>query len=222
MTASKGYIGMSMEGFIARSYDNNAKKYSAELYRNWAEYLAGLIPDHSHVLEVAPGPGYLAIELAKRKRCSITALEISNSFVEIARANARRANVSLDVRQGSASGMPFSQGMFDVVMCTSSFKNFSEPLLALREMHRVVQPKGFVWLSDLRRDVSDETIDDFVEYDMQASGAAGFMMRYTFKRILRPRAFTGTQFGEMAKTTGFKNVEITLNSMDFEALLKKT
>lgn len=45
----------------------------------------------SRSLEVVPGPGYLAIEIAKSGTYSATGLDISHSFVRIARENARKA-----------------------------------------------------------------------------------------------------------------------------------
>lgn len=221
MAARKGYRGMGMEGFIARSYDKNALKYSAGMYREWADRLAGLVHEGSTVLEIAPGPGYLSIELARRKKCSVTGLEISRTFVEIARRNAQQAGVDVEFLQGNASSMPFPDGSFDLLFCTSSFKNFSEPFAALREMRRVLKPGAKAWISDLRRDVSDETIRDFVSGSMGARGLSGMFMRYTFERALRPRAFTADQFREMALGTSFVSVEVKNNPMDFEALLQR-
>ena len=45
------------------------------------------------VLEVAPGPGFFAIELAKLGDFQITGLDISRTLVEIASENARAAGV---------------------------------------------------------------------------------------------------------------------------------
>jgi len=107
------------------------------------------------------------------------------------------------------------------VICTSSFKNFSEPVKALNEMYRVLKPGGKVWSSDLRRSVTDDIINDFVKNDMKAKGFNGFFMKHTFKKMLRPRAYTGEQFKRMAGETDFKKVTVTYNKMDFEALLEK-
>src|ERR1700747_3794031 len=87
----------------------------------------------------APGPGYLAIELAKRGQYAMTGLDISKTFVEIASANARRASVEVDIQQGNASAMPFADNTFDLILCRAAFKNFSQPLEAMNEMHRVLK-----------------------------------------------------------------------------------
>ena len=216
---SKGYKGIGMEGFIARSYDKTARRM--HVYREWADRLAQQIHDGAHVLEIAPGPGYLAIELARRKDCRIVGLEISTTFIGIARRNAQEAGVEIDFRQGNASAMPFEDGTFDFIVCTSSFKNFSQPFMALREIRRVLKTNGRAWVSDLRRDVSDRTIRDFVANEMNMEGFPAFFMRYTFKHQLRPRAYLSEQWKEMAEKTRFTRVEIKNNPMDFEALLEK-
>jgi ubiquinone/menaquinone biosynthesis C-methylase UbiE len=61
---SKGYKGLGMDGPIATWYAKITRKDIAEFKRN-AKLVAEQVPEGSTVLEVAPGPGYLAIELAK-------------------------------------------------------------------------------------------------------------------------------------------------------------
>lgn len=212
---------MGMEGFIARQYDKSAKRDMAELYRRWAEKLSKGLAEGDHVLEVAPGPGYLSIELVKLRKLQITGLDISETFVGIARRNARDAGVTVDFQHGNAAAMPFENEMFDFLMCTSSFKNFSEPIKALNEIYRVLKPGGRAWISDLRRDASDETIDSFVSDTMKVKGFGAAFMKYTFKHSLRPRALTAAHFKELIAHTPFKKVEITENSIDMEVLLNK-
>jgi ubiquinone/menaquinone biosynthesis C-methylase UbiE len=210
-----------MDGFIARQYDKTARSSMAELYRTWAQRISAGLTEGGSVLEIAPGPGYLAIELAKRRNVRITGLDISETFVAIARANAQSAGADIDFRQGDVSVMPFENEKFDFLICTSAFKNFSEPLKALNEMHRVLKRGGKAWISDLRRDVSNETIDNFVSDTMKIKGLAGIFMKYTFKQTLRPRALTGAQFKELVARTPFTKIEITENAMDLEVLLHK-
>ena len=79
----KGQIGIGMEGSLARWY---AKTTGTDLepFRSLACSLAGQFAGAANVLEVAPGPGYLAIELAKQGRFHVVGLDISKTFVEIA------------------------------------------------------------------------------------------------------------------------------------------
>ena len=65
VTAAKAYRGMGMEGGVARWYDRNTRKDMPE-FQALAARIAALVPARGAVLEVAPGPGFLSIELAKR------------------------------------------------------------------------------------------------------------------------------------------------------------
>ena len=86
-----------MEGPIATWYARNVGKDIAD-YRRGAKATAERIPVGSVVLEVAPGPGYLSIELAKLGKYTITGLDISKTFVEIGQQKAREAGVRNDIR----------------------------------------------------------------------------------------------------------------------------
>ena len=81
---SKGYKGIGMEGPVARWYAKNTAKALGE-FQQCAHEIARQLPEGSRVLEIAPGPGYLAIELAKLGRYQISGLDISRTFVGIAR-----------------------------------------------------------------------------------------------------------------------------------------
>jgi ubiquinone/menaquinone biosynthesis C-methylase UbiE len=141
IATQKAYKGMGMEGSVARWYEKTTRKDMAE-FRKLAERLRASLPDGTNMLEVAPGPGFLAIEMAKGGKFHVTGLDISKTFVELARKNAAGVGVSIDFREGNASAMPFAENSFDLLVCRAAFKNFSEPVKALHEMHRVLRPGG--------------------------------------------------------------------------------
>src|SRR5215472_3537363 len=97
-TSVKPYRGIAMEGGIAKRY---ARETGASLdeFRALARKIAEQLKPGAVVLEVAPGPGYLAIELAKLGRFRIVGLDISHSFVRIAQENAAKAGVDVEFRQ---------------------------------------------------------------------------------------------------------------------------
>ncbi len=146
---TKGWKGMGMEGSLARWYARNTGKAIAQ-FRNEARALAVGLPENASILEVAPGPGFLAIELARLGKFQVTGLDISKTLVGIATENARKAGVAVTFRLGNASAMPFEDGSFDLVVCRAAFKNFSEPVRAIAEMYRVLKPGGKAFIFDLR------------------------------------------------------------------------
>jgi ubiquinone/menaquinone biosynthesis C-methylase UbiE len=215
----KAYKGMGMEGPVARWYAGLTKK-SMEDFKALAGRTAEQIPTHASVLEVAPGPGYFAIELAKLGNFQITGLDISDTFVQIARANALQAGVKVDFRKGNASSMPFPADSFDFLLCRAAFKNFSEPKRALQEFYRVLRPGGRALIIDLRRDASMKDISQAVT-GMKLGTVNGLITRYTFRFMLLKRAYTKAEFEEMISRTQFHGVEIHENSMGLEILLSK-
>jgi hypothetical protein len=60
----KAYKGIGMEGFVARWYASLTVK-ALEDFKALARRVAAQTPEGSYVLEVAPGPGYFAIAMAK-------------------------------------------------------------------------------------------------------------------------------------------------------------
>ena len=217
-TAAKGYKGIGMNGMIASWYATNASK-RMEQYKGWAENAARLIQG-DEVLEVAPGPGYFSIELAKQGAYRITGLDISATFVEIARKNAEEAGVDVDFRNGNASQMPFPDNTFDFVFCSAAFKNFTDPVGALREMHRVLRPEGQALIVDLRKDASQQEIDSAVE-SFDVSGLNKAVIKLTFRTMLLKRAYTQTQIEQFVAKTGFRSVQIEPSSISLEILLTK-
>ena len=142
---------MGMEGSVARWYEKTTRK-DMHQYQELAIRLEANLPAGSDVLEVAPGPGFLSIELARSGKLQVHALEISRTMVELAGRNATDAQVKIDIQQGNASAMPFADNSFDLLVCRAAFKNFSEPVKALKEMHRVLRPGASGVIVDLRRD----------------------------------------------------------------------
>src|ERR1041384_2970952 len=158
MMTTKAYKGLPMEGIIATWYAKTTRK-DLKRHKLMAKQIAPKIPASGKVLEIAPGPGYFCIELAKLGNYQITGLDISKSFVEIAHRNATEAGLKIDFRQGNASAMPFEDNGFDFTFCQAAFKNFSEPVKAIAEMYRVLRPGGLSVIADLRRDAPAEEID---------------------------------------------------------------
>jgi ubiquinone/menaquinone biosynthesis C-methylase UbiE len=219
MVQAKAYKGMGMEGGVARWYDKTTRKDLPE-FKALARRVAQSLPPGAKVLEVAPGPGFFAIELAKIGRYEITGLDISKSFVEIARRNAQQEQVQVDFRQGNASAMPFPEGSFDFLLCRAAFKNFSDPVGALREMYRVLTPGGRALLIDLRKDVSKGALDDYI-HGLGVGALDAFMMKWTFRLMLIRRAYTKQQFERFIAEGGFGKSEIQETPIGFEITLVK-
>jgi ubiquinone/menaquinone biosynthesis C-methylase UbiE len=215
----KPYRGLGMEGAIARWYAALTRKSISD-FEELARRVAGEISPGSCVLEVAPGPGYFAVELARLGDYRVTGLDISSTFVEIARANAASAKVQADFQRGDASRMPLDGERFDYIVCRAAFKNFSAPVAALKEMYRVLKPGGRALIIDMRRDASPDSLKQAAR-GMKAGAVNQAIVYLTFRFMLTRRAYTKAEFEQMAGQTGFQTAEIRENLIGLEVLLEK-
>lgn len=216
---TKGYKGLGMEGPVAQWYAKNTRKDLDE-FKALAQRMSANLHEGSSVLEVAPGPGYFAIELAKLGKYKITGLDISNTFVDIARRNALEGGVQVDFQHGNVSQMPFQDGSFDLIVCRAAFKNFAEPVAALKEMRRVLRPGGKALIIDLRRDAPKEAIDGYVD-KMKMGAINSVVTKLTFRLMLLKRAYTRDEFNQSISESGFENFDIQEVAIGFEIWLFK-
>jgi ubiquinone/menaquinone biosynthesis C-methylase UbiE len=208
-----------MEGMIARSYTRTTSR-DVRRHKDMAVHVVPLLPPGASVLEVAPGPGYFCIELAKLGLYKITGLDISKSFVEIASRNAAAAGVQADFRLGNASAMPLEDRSFDFIFCQAAFKNFSEPVDAIREMYRVLRPGGKAMIVDLRRDATPQEIHNEIE-QMNLGAVDKLMTTWTFKQMLLKSAYRVSDMESMISRTPFGKGRIDIGNIGFQVLLEK-
>lgn len=213
----KGYKGIGMEGFIANWYARQTAKDIDE-FRNTAQRLAPQIKAGARVLEIAPGPGYLAIELARLTRCRMIGVDISQSFIRIADENARKAGVDIAFDRGDAAELPYPADVFDFIVCRAAFKNFSRPLAALDEMYRVLKRGGTALIIDLRKDFSPRAVDDYVKGRGVINAA---LIKFTFNTMLKKRAYTQEGITQLVAQSQFRHGDLRLETIGFELWLRK-
>jgi ubiquinone/menaquinone biosynthesis C-methylase UbiE len=96
------------------------------------------------VLEVAVGTGK-NLQFYPR-HCRITALDVSNEMLNVARKRATKLSTDVSFLLGDAETLPFSDNSFDTVVSSLSTCTFPDPLAALREMRRVCKSEGKILL----------------------------------------------------------------------------
>ena len=215
----KGYKGIGMEGRIAAWYARTTARDIPDFVA-LAQRVTTALPAGSRILEVAPGPGYLAIEIARRGAYRVTGLDISQTFVEIATRNAREAHVDVDFQQGNASAMPLPENSFDLILCRAAFKNFSHPVAAMNEMHRVLTPGGRALIIDLRKDACMDDINAYIKQS-DLGWANAVLYKVTFRYLLLPRAYSRQEFEDMASNSAFAGARIDDSGIGFEVTLQK-
>jgi ubiquinone/menaquinone biosynthesis C-methylase UbiE len=216
---AKAYKGMGMEGRVAKWYAKTTRN-AMDDFKALAKRMSEGLAEGSSVLEVAPGPGYFAIELAKLGNYKISGLDISKTFVDIASKNARGEGVEVNFQHGNASSMPFEDHTFDRIVCRAAFKNFADPVGALEEMHRVLRPGGKALIIDLRKDTPKDVIDEHVD-KMKIGPLDSAFTKLAFRTFLLKRAYTRDDFTKFIAESGFQKSEIREEPIGFEVWLTK-
>lgn len=209
---------LAMEGMTARWYNKNSRKHRMGEMKEYAKLVELDLQLGAAVLEVAPGPGYLSIELARHGKYKVIGVDISKTFVGMARENAREAGVEVDFRQGSASDLQFPEASFDAIVCTAAFKNFREPERALSEMYRVLKPRGTVLIVDMNRNATDGQIGELTS---KMKGLEALFVKFTFKYFLRKGAYTKGEFEAMFARMNWRYTVIEEEGIGFRIWLGK-
>jgi ubiquinone/menaquinone biosynthesis C-methylase UbiE len=96
-----------------------------------------------HVLEFGCGSGIDAVEFASYG-AKVTAVDLTDSAVELTRSLALEANVDIEVLKTSNTALPFSNNTFDCVYSFGVLHHIPEVEKTLVELQRVLRPGGSV------------------------------------------------------------------------------
>jgi ubiquinone/menaquinone biosynthesis C-methylase UbiE len=215
----KPHRDRGIEGRLAKWYAATTAS-SMRDFQELAQRVARMAPPGGSVLEIAPGPGYFCIELAKLGPYRITGVDLSHDMVKIAREKAAQAGVHADFQQGNSSNLPFPRDSFDFLVCRAAFKNFAQPVRALHEMHRVLKPGGCGLIIDLRRGASPESVSRAID-GMGLSLVNRMITKLTFRFMLLKTAYAKEHFEQMLGQVPFGRVEIHVEDLGLEIRMTK-
>lgn len=207
-----------IEGYFATKYAECARSSEVmrEGYRKLAAAAASAVRGGT-VLEVGPGPGYVAIELARLlPEARIFGLDISATMVEIAARNAGEHGVEgrVTFQQGNAARMPFEDSFFAFLISCGSLHHWHKPRQVLEEIRRVLKPGCRALVNDLRGDVPKERIGEWV------SGLESRFMRWGARHSFS-EAYAPEQIEGLLKGCGFAGLEVRTGEYDMTIWLRK-
>ena len=96
------------------------------------------------ILDVATGTADLAIRSAQLHPTRIIGIDLSDEMLKLGREKVakRKLDGLISLQSGDAENLPFEQETFDAVTVAFGVRNFSDLSLGLREMFRVLRPRG--------------------------------------------------------------------------------
>ncbi|MHC4877725.1 MAG: class I SAM-dependent methyltransferase, partial [Planctomycetota bacterium] len=107
----------------------------------------------------------IPIELFRRPvSASVWAVDLAAEMLIRAERNVRDSGMHGRIlpEQADAKSLPYAAGEFDVVMSNSIIHHIPEPIDSLREMIRVLQPGGLLFVRDLLRPETDAEVERLV------------------------------------------------------------
>lgn len=147
----------------ASAYDRFMGRFSRPLAAALLERVAA--ERGQRAVDVGCGPGALTALLVERLGAeAVAAVDPSEPFA--AAVEARLPGV--DVRRGAAEALPFDDGSFDLATANLVVHFMQEPVTGLREMGRVVRPRGTVAVTvwDLAEDVGPVGVFHAATHDL--------------------------------------------------------
>jgi len=138
----------------ARIYERTFGWLLGGLYRRIADDLARALAGipGAAILEIGPGPGGLAVELALRVGdIRLTGLDVDPAMVERAALRARREGLEgrLSFVVGDVAALPFADATFDLVTSSFSAHHWPDGAAGFAEIRRVLRPGARAIVYDL-------------------------------------------------------------------------
>lgn len=131
---------------VAGKYDIMNDLMSAGLHRAWKAYtvMVANLKEGDKALDIAGGTGDLSLAFAKKvgKTGQVVHTDINYAMLSTGRDRLLNKGVVLPTLVCDAEKLPFPDNYFDVVSVAFGLRNMTHKDAALREMNRVLKPRG--------------------------------------------------------------------------------
>ncbi|CAN5302532.1 bifunctional demethylmenaquinone methyltransferase/2-methoxy-6-polyprenyl-1,4-benzoquinol methylase UbiE [soil metagenome] len=140
---------------VATRYDLMNDLMSMGLHRAWKAYtvMVANVSEGSKVLDIAGGTGDLALAFAKKVGTTgqVVHTDINEAMLSTGRDRLLDAGVALPTLVCDAEKLPFPDNHFDVVTVAFGLRNMTHKDAALKEMNRVLKPRGKLLVLEFSR-----------------------------------------------------------------------
>lgn len=166
---------------------------------------------HGCMLDVGTGPGHIPLLVCERiSGARIVGIDLSTHMLRHAERHRQssRHRERIEFRLGDAKGLPFDDGVFDVVFSNTILHHIPAPAPFLAEARRVLRPGGVFLVRDLYRPDSHARVKELVAQHAQGANA---YQQELFRASLCA-ALTPAELREAADKAGLDEAHIVLDS----------
>lgn len=135
--------------------------HSDEQHERWLSVLRDWADTSRHVLDVGCGTGVISLLLAELDH-SVVGVDFAPEMLQRARAKAQRINHPIAFLRGDAETLPLPDDTFELVTARHLVWTLPNPMTALQEWRRVVEPGGRILLVEAYW-THDEPWDEYKE-----------------------------------------------------------
>jgi ubiquinone/menaquinone biosynthesis C-methylase UbiE len=157
-------MSKSHKATVQKQFTKTAEAFSRSAVRDSPEVLAEKLefvkPQRADLsLDVACGPGAFVLELASRVRFA-RGIDLTEELLRRARRlQLERSVLNAAFDRGEAEHLPYANGVYDLVTCQCALHHMPKPVLALREMIRVMKLDGRQAVMDTLSPESDSKFE---------------------------------------------------------------
>lgn len=123
---------------VYSTYQDTQPKGFEQFHASTVDPIFAEIPVGAKVLDVGANSGEMMRLLQTAKQCRVKGVDLSLLAIEEAKKKGTK------VLYADAENLPFKDASFDVVILREVLTHIHEPLKALKEIRRVLKPKGFL------------------------------------------------------------------------------
>ena len=147
------HIGEDKKNFVQNMFNKISSKYdffnhltTFYIDKYWRyQFINKLnLNDNINVLDIATGTGDIIIQIcSKNKNIKGIGFDCSQNMLEIAKNKSKKKKMdNIEYIYGYAEKLPFDSNSIDIITISFGMRNFNNYEEALKEIHRVLKPKG--------------------------------------------------------------------------------
>ena len=205
----------------ARAYAATMKKFIRWDYRPWARRIHAVVQGRyrdARVGDIACGPGYLSLELARLlRRCHITFTDASEMMLSIAAEGAQAAGLPHTTVACGAEQLDLDEGSLDICLCKQFLHEAADWKATLEQLYRVLAPRGRAVLIDFDAESSSVGARMIQAMVRLTGGKQMARMFWTSYSQGLPRSLVLRQ----ARALGFQRVQVLARGPSYFIVVEK-